>query len=101
MTKYLFKRILHGLISVVIVVAIVMVLIYTFTNRETVFANDPLYTKKVNNEREIYKYSTWEKYGYLDYVPYTDYLMQLVKSGEINEETRAEAALIGRTPDKD
>ena len=96
MTKYLFKRILHGLLSVVAVVAIVMILIFVFTDREKIFNGDPLYTKKLNNEREIYRYSQWEKYGYLDYVQYTDYLMEITASGEITEETRAEASQIAR-----
>ncbi len=96
MTKYLFKRILHGLISVVIVSLIVMVLIFTFTDREKIFNSDPLLTKRMNNERTIYKYQQWEKYGYLEYVPYTDYLQGLKSSGEITEEERKEAATIAR-----
>ena len=101
MTKYLLKRIVLGLMSVVVVVAIVMVLIFTFTKRDRIFSGDGIYTKKQNNEREVYAYSQWEKYGYLDYVEYTDYLIQLVKSGEINEETRAEAAKIARKSSAD
>ena len=101
MTKYLFKRILHGLLSVVAVVAIVMILIFVFTDREKIFNGDTLYTKKINNEREIYCYSQWEKYGYLDYVQYTDYLMELTASGEMTEETRAEAAQIARKKEND
>ncbi len=101
MTKYLIKRIVLGLLSVVVVVAIVMILIFTFTDREKIFNGDGIYTKMTNNEREIYKYSQWEKYGYLDYVQYTDYLMELTKTGEIDEETRAEAAKIARKADGD
>ncbi len=101
MTKYLLNRILRGLLSVVIVVAIVMVLIFTFTDREKIFNGDGIYTKMSNNDREIYKYSQWEKYGYLDYVQYSDYLMTLTKSGEIDETTRAEAVLIARKSEND
>ena len=101
MTKYLLKRILLGLLSVVVVVAIVMILIFTFTDREKIFNGDTLYTKKINNEREIYKYSQWEKYGYLDYVDYADYLIALTKSGEIDEATRAEAVKIARKAEGD
>ncbi len=101
MTKYLLKRILHGLISVVIVVTIVMTLIFTFTDRDKIFNGDPLFTKQSNNDREIYKYSQWEKYGYLDFVQYSDYLMELTNSGEIDEATRAEAVLIARQQDAD
>ena len=68
-TKYLLKRLLHGLISVVIVVAIVMILVYSLMSREVIFARDGTFTKRSNNDREIYKYTQWEKFGYLDYVP--------------------------------
>ncbi len=101
MTKYLIKRILRGLLSVVIVVAIVMLLIFTFTDREKIFNGDGIFTKMSNNEREIYKYSQWEKYGYLDYVQYSDYLISLTKEGKMDEATREEAVLIGRQPEKD
>ena len=101
MTKYLLKRLLHGVISVVIVVAIVMLLVYTFMDRELIFANDGTFTKRVNNDREIYKYSQWKKFGYLDYFTYNDYLNSLLKEGEIDEETRSAATSIGRTADKD
>ena len=40
MGKYLLKRILHGVVSIIIVVAIVMVLIYSMLDRELVFEAD-------------------------------------------------------------
>ncbi len=101
MTKYLLKRILHGLFSVVAVVTIVMVLIFTFTNRELIFQGDSIASKKTNNDREIYFYAQWEKYGYLDYVPYGDYLTGLVKAGEMTETEREEAILIAREEEND
>ncbi len=101
MTKYLLKRLLHGLLSVIAVVTIVMVLVFTFMDRELVFSSDPLFTKRVNNDRELYKYSQWEKYGYLDYVQYSDYLFKLKANGEIDEETRADAVNIARYAEDD
>ncbi len=101
MTKYLLKRLLHGLISVVIVVAIVMILVFSLMDRDLVFASDGTFTKRVNNDRIIYKYTQWEKYEYLDYVPYGEYLSKLARDGEIDEETRAAAVTIGRYADKD
>ena len=100
-TKYLLKRLLHGLISVVIVVAIVMILVYSLMSREVIFARDGTFTKRSNNDREIYKYTQWEKFGYLDYVPYSEYLQQLTKNGEIDEETRAAAVSIAKEADND
>lgn len=101
MAKYLLKRLLHSLFSVVVVVALVMIMIYTMLNRDLVFASDPVFTKQNNNNKITYKYAKWEEYGYLDYVPYSEYLLGLAKSGEIDEETRAAAVGIGRTADKD
>ncbi len=96
MTKYLISRIIRGLLSVIAVVMIVMLLIYTFSDRDRIFLGDPLYSRKQNNEQEIYTYQKWEEYGYLDYVRYTDYLMSITTSGEITEDVRKEAATIGR-----
>ncbi len=101
MTKYLLKRILHGLLSVIAVVAIVMTLIFVATDREKIFNSDVLFTKRINNAREVYKYTRWEEYGYLDYVPYSDYINSLYKSGEIDEETRSAAVLIPRKEEQD
>ena len=101
MAKYLFKRILHGLVSIVIVVGIVMIMIYSIMDRNLIFAKDNTYTHQSNNTKIVYKYQKWEDYGYLDYVPYADYLLELVDNGEIDEETRSKAVAIGRTEDQD
>ncbi len=93
MTKYLLKRILHGLVSIVIVVALVMIMIYTMLDRNLVFAGDTKYSHTSNNARVAYKYSKWEDYGYLDYVTYSDWLNELVSGGELTEEERS--AVVG------
>jgi oligopeptide transport system permease protein len=101
MTKYLIKRIIHGIVSIIIVVGIVMIMIYSLMNRNLIFASDSVYSKMNNNSKTVYKYQTWEKYGYLDYVPYADWLQELTNSGEIDEETRSSAVALGRTADSD
>ena len=101
MTKYLLKRLLHGAISIIAVVALVMVLVYTLMNRSKIILNDPVYKKQLNNTKITYQYSKWEEYGYLDYVTYADYINSLAASGEIDEETRSGVIGIARTPDKD
>ena len=101
MAKYLINRILYGLFSLVVVVAIVMILIYSLLNRDLIFAGDSTYVKQSGNQKEAYMYSKWELYGYVDYVPYADYLKDLVKDGVIDEETRSAAASFGRTEAKD
>lgn len=79
--KYLVRRILHGLLSIIAVVAVVMILVYALGDRQLIFMADPLYTKQNNNNRIAYTYRMWEEYGYLDYVPFGDYLNSLVKAG--------------------
>ncbi len=101
MTKYLINRILRSLVSVIIVVAIVMVMIYTWLNRDTIFKADPQFTHVKSNAKEVYMMQQWEKYGYVDYIPYADWLMDLVKKGEISEETYLEAVKFGNTAEKD
>ena len=101
MTKYLINRILRGLLSVVAVVAIVMLLIYSLMNRDQIFAQDSNFQHMQSNEKETYKMRRWEEYGYLDYIPYSDYLLELKKNGEISDETYASAIKFGITADKD
>ncbi len=96
MAKYLIKRILHGLFSVLVVVFLVMMLVYLCVDRDKIFAKDPLITKLKGNTRIVYQYEQWEKYGYLDYVSYNDYLVSL---GLTPEERKA--ADFGRTPAQD
>lgn len=101
MTKYLLKRLLHGALSIIAVVALVMILVYTLMNRSKVILGDPVYKKQLNNSKVTYQYSKWEEYGYLDYVTYADYINSLASAGEIDEETRAGVIGIARTPEKD
>jgi len=101
MLKYLLKRILRSLFSVIIVVAIVMVMIYTWLDKNTIFAQDPIFTHYKNNAQAVYKMEQWEKYGYVDYVPYADYLKDLVKSGEITQEKYDAAVKFADTAEQD
>ena len=101
MGKYLIKRLLHGVFSIIVVVAIVMVMIYTLLNRDLVFAGDGVYSRTTNNAKTEYTYMKWEEYGYLDYVTYAEWLQGLTASGEIDEETRAKAVAFGRKPEND
>lgn len=99
MGRYVLKRLLHGVFSIIIVVAIVMLLVYGLMNRNIIFATDGQYTKQVNNSRITYMYQRWEEYGYLDYLTFADYMLMLRQSGEIDEDTRAAAVSIGRAAD--
>lgn len=95
MTKYLLNRILRGIVSIVIVVAIVMVFIYSCLDRNLIFAADPNYSKQKNNNKEVYKMQLWEKYGYVDYVTYSEFLAELLRNGEISQEDYDLAGKIG------
>ncbi len=101
MGKYLLKRLLHGVFSVVCVVTIIMLLIYVLMDRNLIFASDEQYTKKNNNNKTLYKYQRWEDYGYLDYVNYNDYIASLTSSGELDSETASDALKLGNTSDSD
>lgn len=101
MIKYLLRRLLHGVISIIIVVGIVMVLVYSLLDRTLVFASDSVYNKQKSNSKVTYQFQQWEKYGYVDYVTYQDYIGELVKSGELTEEERSEAVSFGRKPEND
>ena len=99
MTKYVLKRLLHGLVSIILVVAIVMILVYGLMDRTKVFVADGNYNKQANNNRITYRYRRWEEFGYLDYVPYADYINELARNGELDDEERAEAVTLGRAED--
>ena len=101
MAKYILKRFLHGLISIVIVVAIVMVLIYSLLDRTTIFAEDEVYRKLQNNAKTTYTYRRWQDYGYLDYVNYTDWLNTQAREGKIDADTLKEAVSLGRKEEDD
>ncbi len=87
MTKYLLKRIVRSIFSVIIVVGIVMVLIYSCLDRNLVFSKDPNFSHVKSNAKDVYMMQQWEKYGYVDYVPYSDFLKQLLRDGEIDQAT--------------
>ncbi len=87
MKKYMVKRIIGGLLSIVAVAAIVMLLIYSLMDRSMIFQSDPMIIKKVNNDKEFYKYTKWKEYGYLDMVSYSDYMMSLLRAGTITQQS--------------
>ncbi len=101
MAKYLLKRLFHGLLCVIVVVMLIMIMIYSLLDRNLIFASDSVYNHQQNNQKVAYRYQKREEYGYLDYVPYADFMNDLAVSGEIDEETRAVAVSFGRTEDKD
>ncbi|MCR5205847.1 MAG: ABC transporter permease [Lachnospiraceae bacterium] len=74
MKKYLAKRILFALFSLVVVVMIVMLLVYSLINKNVIFQTDDVWNKKSSNDRTIYEYTQYKKYGYVEYEDYTSYI---------------------------
>ncbi len=95
MGRYLLGRILRGSLSVVIVVGIVMVLVYSGLDRELIFASDPVYSKQASNGRTVYKMQQWEKYGYVDYVTYAEYLNALLQEDRLSQTEFTAAVAFG------
>ena len=101
MTKYLLNRILRSLFSIVIVVAIVMTLVYTCLDRNLVFKDDANYSKLKSNAKEVYQMQQWENYGYVEYIPYTDWLQEKLFTSEIDLDTYDKVSVIGYTSSDD
>lgn len=101
MKKYLLGRVLRGLLSVIIVVVVVMVMIYSFLDRTLIFAKDPVWSKQKHNAKQAYQMQQWERYGYVDYVPYADYLKELLYAGTITGEQYNSAVKFGDTAQAD
>ena len=101
MTKYLIIRILRSLLSVIIMVGVIMVMVYSFMDKQSIFATDPVFSKQKLNGKEVYMMQQWEQFGYLDYVAYTDYLKDELRAGNIDQETYDSAAKLGKTAGAD
>ncbi len=101
MTRYLINRILRGIFSMVIVVGIVMVMVYSALDRNLIFAADSMYTRVKSNAKEVYMMQQWERYGYVDYVPYSDYMRQLVRDDGITQEQYGAAITFGNKASQD
>ena len=74
MTKYVLKRLAFGLLSVIIVLFVVMTMVYTMIDRNTIFNNDSQMNKLKYNEKEMYQVNKLYRYGYLDYTLYGSFI---------------------------
>ena len=70
MKKYMLKRILFSIFSLLVVVLVVMLLVYNLTDRSAIFQDDGTWNKKNNNDRAMYEYTMYQKYGYLNFTTY-------------------------------
>lgn len=99
--KYILQRIVKGILSAVCVVILIMILVYSLMDRSIIFAGDSNYSKTQSNARITYEQSRYEAFGYVDYVNYSEYINELIKRGELDEESRKAAAFVAATPEKD
>ena len=53
---------------------VMIFLLFTLKDKEVIFQGDPLLSKKQGNDKEYYKNSKWEKYGYIDLVEFETYI---------------------------
>ena len=74
MKKYMLKRIAFSIFSLLVVVMVVMLLVYNLTNRKVIFQTDDAWNKRNLNEKTYYEYTMYQKYGYLNFVNFTDFL---------------------------
>lgn len=72
---YILKRLIRSLLSVLLIMLVVFVMVFTLISRETIFNQDDYYKKLSSKpiEKMDYRYATWEKLGYMDYVTINDY----------------------------
>ena len=80
---YIWKRLLRSVLSVLIIMIIVFIMVYTLVPRDNIFFEDSTYRKLGGkpDEKTEYVYNTWEKLGYLDYVKINDYCLELYEAG--------------------
>ena len=76
MKKYMLKRILFSIFSLLVVVMVVMLLVYSLIERNVIFQSDDVWNKKSGNDRAIYEYTMYQKYGYVTYVNYSSFLVK-------------------------
>ena len=74
MARYILKRVLFPLFAIIAVTGIVMILVYSLTNRSDSLKTDDNWKKRSGNEQKLYEYSVYQRYGYLTYVDYTAFL---------------------------
>lgn len=68
MKKYLLWRFVKSIISIIIVVAITIVMVFTWMPESKIFQKDTVFNKLKGNQREYYRYTNLEILGYLDYI---------------------------------
>ena len=74
MRKYMLRRILFSLFSLLVVITTVMLLVYNLIPRSAIFQMDDVWNKKSLNDRTVYEYAQYQRFGYLEYSDYSAFL---------------------------
>ena len=74
MRKYMFKRILFSIFSLLVVVVLVMIMCYSLIEKSAIFQTDDTWNKKSNNDRGMYELVQYQKFGYLEFEDYTTFV---------------------------
>ncbi|MBQ4255477.1 MAG: ABC transporter permease [Bacilli bacterium] len=77
MKRYLLRRILFAIFSLLVVTGTVMFMTYNLINPDTILQGDPNKTKYKDNELEIYKHNAFRDAGYETYVNFSTYLVDI------------------------
>ena len=96
---YIISRLFRSLLSLIIIILIIFVMVYSLIPRENIFFQDTTYTKLGGkpDQKIDYTYTTWEKLGYLDYVTISDYCKELYGQAD----SRVETALKPDSPESE
>ena len=86
---YVLKRLLRSIVSILLIMFVVFILVFTLVPRENIFFEDGTYKKLSGkpDEKTNYVYNTWMKLGYLDYVKINDYCLELYEAGSPEMQT--------------
>ena len=79
MKKYMLKRILFSIFSLFVVVMVVMLLVYTLIDRRVIFQSDETWIKRKGNDQIAYEYQQFQRFGYLEYTNYTEFVSKKFK----------------------
>ncbi|MDR2975965.1 MAG: ABC transporter permease [Streptococcaceae bacterium] len=82
MVKYIFGRLLRGIISIFLVTTFTYALVYSLIPRHTVFTHDLNYNKiaSVPDKRTDYENTVFDEIGYIEYLNSRDLLLKAEKT---------------------
>ncbi len=90
MKKYMLRRILFSIFALLVVITAVMLLVFKLIPRKAIFQQDDVWNKKSLNDRIVYEYTQYQKFGYLEYVDYTAFLKQKYEAMYGDEYTKSD-----------